>query len=49
VLIPEMNTGQLSLLIRARFLVDAKAYTKVEGLPLFAEELEREIMRLSDG
>lgn len=49
VLIPEMNTGQLSLLIRARFLVDAHSYTKVEGLPLFAEELEGEIMRLLDG
>jgi Pyruvate:ferredoxin oxidoreductase and related 2-oxoacid:ferredoxin oxidoreductases, alpha subunit len=49
VLIPEMNAGQLSLLIRARFLVDAKSYTKVEGLPLFAEELEGEIMRLLDG
>ncbi len=49
VLIPEMNTGQLSLLIRAKFLVDAHAYTKVEGLPLFAEELEGEIMRLLDG
>ena len=49
VLVPEMNTGQLSLLIRARFLIDAKAYTKVQGLPLFAEELEGEIMRLLDG
>lgn len=49
VLIPEMNSGQLSLLIRARFLVDAKSYTKVEGLPIFAEELEGEILRLLDG
>jgi 2-oxoglutarate ferredoxin oxidoreductase subunit alpha len=49
VLIPEMNTGQLSLLIRGRFLVDAHSYTKVEGLPIFAEELEGEIMRLLDG
>jgi 2-oxoglutarate/2-oxoacid ferredoxin oxidoreductase subunit alpha len=40
VLIPEMNTGQLSVLIRAEFLVDAVGYTKVEGLPIFAEELD---------
>jgi len=46
VLIPEMNLGQLALLIRGRFLVDAVSYTKVQGLPIFAEELEREILRV---
>ncbi len=40
VLIPEMNTGQLAKIIRAEFLVDAVSYTKVEGLPIFAEELD---------
>ncbi|MGQ0669733.1 MAG: 2-oxoacid:acceptor oxidoreductase subunit alpha [Actinomycetota bacterium] len=44
VLIPEMNMGQLALLIRARFLVDARSFTKVQGLPIFAEELESEII-----
>ena len=48
VLIPEMNMGQLAALIRARFLVDAQSYTKVQGLPIFAEELEREIARVLD-
>jgi 2-oxoglutarate/2-oxoacid ferredoxin oxidoreductase subunit alpha len=48
VLIPEMNMGQLSTLIRARFLVDVQSYTKIQGLPIFAEELEREITRLLD-
>jgi 2-oxoglutarate ferredoxin oxidoreductase subunit alpha len=46
VLIPEMNTGQLALLVRGRFLVDARSFTKVEGLPIFAEELEAEILRV---
>ncbi len=46
VLIPEMNMGQLSLLIRGRFLVDAKSVTKVQGLPFFAEELEAEILKM---
>ena len=45
VLIPEMNTGQLVKLIRAEFLVDAESYSKVEGQPIFAEELEHEILR----
>jgi 2-oxoglutarate ferredoxin oxidoreductase subunit alpha len=40
VLVPEMNLGQLSLLIRARYLVDAVSYTKVSGLPFKAEELQ---------
>jgi 2-oxoglutarate ferredoxin oxidoreductase subunit alpha len=48
VLVPEMNMGQLASLIRARYLVDAQAYSKVQGLPIFAEELEREIARILD-
>ena len=38
-----MNTGQLSKIIRAEFLVDAESYTKVEGLPLFSAELDEVI------
>jgi 2-oxoglutarate/2-oxoacid ferredoxin oxidoreductase subunit alpha len=44
VLIPEMNTGQLIEIIRGRFLVDAVGYNKMEGLPIFAEELEGAIL-----
>jgi 2-oxoglutarate ferredoxin oxidoreductase subunit alpha len=43
VLVPELNTGQLVRLIRAEFLVDAEAYSKVQGLPFGVSELEREI------
>jgi 2-oxoglutarate ferredoxin oxidoreductase subunit alpha len=43
VLIPELNTGQLSLLVRGRFLVDAASFTKVQGQPIFADELEEAI------
>ena len=39
VVIPEMNLGQLALLIRGRFLVDAVAYNQVRGLPFKADEL----------
>jgi 2-oxoglutarate ferredoxin oxidoreductase subunit alpha len=46
VLIPEMNRGQLALLIRGRYLVDAKSFTKVQGQPIFAEELETEILKV---
>ena len=40
VLVPETNTGQLVKVIRAEYLVDAQSYTKIEGLPIFAEELD---------
>jgi 2-oxoglutarate ferredoxin oxidoreductase subunit alpha len=40
VLLPEMNLGQLALLLRARFLVDVIAYNQVRGLPFKAAELE---------
>jgi 2-oxoglutarate/2-oxoacid ferredoxin oxidoreductase subunit alpha len=39
VLIPEMNLGQLAMLVRARYLVDAVGYNHVRGLPLKAAEL----------
>ncbi|HEY7400420.1 MAG TPA: 2-oxoacid:acceptor oxidoreductase subunit alpha [Actinomycetota bacterium] len=48
VLIPEMNLGQLAMLIRSRFLVDAISFAKVQGLPIFADDLEREILRVLD-
>ena len=48
ILIPEMNMGQLAMLIRARYLIDAQTYSKVQGLPIFAEELENEITRMLD-
>ena len=39
VMVPEMNLGQLSMLVRARYLVDAVGYNHVRGLPLRAAEL----------
>jgi 2-oxoglutarate ferredoxin oxidoreductase subunit alpha len=44
VLIPEMNLGQLSRLVRAEFLVDARSVTKVRGVPFTAGELEQAIL-----
>jgi len=44
VLVPEMNLGQLSLLLRGTYLVDAKPVNKVAGLPFTAGEIEFEIL-----
>ena len=43
VLVPEMNTGQLAQVLRAKYLVDVESFCKVQGLPLYAAEIEREI------
>jgi 2-oxoglutarate ferredoxin oxidoreductase subunit alpha len=39
ILVPEMNLGQLSRLIRAEFLAPAQAVTKIQGLPFTVTEL----------
>lgn len=43
VIIPELNLGQLALLIRAKFLVDAVSFTKVQGKPFKVVELVSKI------
>jgi 2-oxoglutarate/2-oxoacid ferredoxin oxidoreductase subunit alpha len=40
VLLPEMNLGQLAMMLRSRFLVDVIGYNQVRGLPFKAEELQ---------
>ena len=49
VLVPEMNLGQLSKLVRAEFLVDAQSLTKVQGFPFRAAEIEAKILEMIDG
>jgi 2-oxoglutarate ferredoxin oxidoreductase subunit alpha len=46
VLIPEMNMGQLSMLIRSRFLIDAISMNKVQGKPFFRTEIYAKVREL---
>lgn len=46
VLIPEINCGQLSLLVRAEYLVDAKKLNKVQGQPFKVSEIKEAINSL---
>ncbi|MFD0853112.1 2-oxoglutarate ferredoxin oxidoreductase subunit alpha, partial [Actinomadura adrarensis] len=48
VVVPEINLGQLALLLRGRFLVDVISYNQVRGLPFKAEELESVIRDVID-
>jgi 2-oxoglutarate ferredoxin oxidoreductase subunit alpha len=43
VLVPELNLGQLHWILRARYLVDAISYPKVQGKPFKQSELEERI------
>jgi len=45
VLIPEINNGQLIRIIRDQYLVDAKAYNKIMGVPITKAELTEEIRK----
>jgi 2-oxoglutarate ferredoxin oxidoreductase subunit alpha len=49
VLIPEINTGQLRLLVRGRFLVDAVGLNRVRGKPFPVPEVEQAARLLLDG
>jgi len=49
VLIPEINTGQLRLLIRGRYLVDAVGLNRVRGKPFPVPEVEQAARLLLDG
>jgi 2-oxoglutarate ferredoxin oxidoreductase subunit alpha len=43
VLVPELNSGQLCRMIRAKYLIDAQSIGKVAGLPFTAREIEAAI------
>jgi 2-oxoglutarate ferredoxin oxidoreductase subunit alpha len=46
VVIPEMNLGQLAMLIRAKYLTDAISVTQVRGLPFKADELSEMLLNV---
>ncbi|HVU98870.1 MAG TPA: 2-oxoacid:acceptor oxidoreductase subunit alpha [Puia sp.] len=49
VLIPEINNGQLIKIIRDQFLVDAKGYNKIMGVPITKSELVVKVRELLGG
>ncbi len=49
VLVPEVNLGQLSRILRAEFLVDAQTMSKMQGVPFRVGEIEAAITALLGG
>ena len=43
VLVPELNCGQLRMLLRAEFLIDAVGLNKIQGKPFLVSEIESKI------
>jgi 2-oxoglutarate ferredoxin oxidoreductase subunit alpha len=48
ILVPEINTGQLTRLIAAEYLVPSLSFSQVQGQPIRARDVEAEINRLLD-
>jgi len=46
VLIPEINNGQLIKIIRDQYLVDAKGYNKVMGIPITKSEIMDTVLKM---
>ncbi len=46
VIVPELNMGQLSMMLRAKFLIDIVSYTKVRGKPLIISDLIQQVEAL---
>jgi 2-oxoglutarate ferredoxin oxidoreductase subunit alpha len=49
VLVPELNRGQMLMLIRSSYLVDAKPLTKVRGQPFTISEIKRGVKQVLAG
>ncbi|RYG44940.1 MAG: 2-oxoglutarate ferredoxin oxidoreductase subunit alpha, partial [Chitinophagaceae bacterium] len=46
VLVPEINNGQLIKIIRDQYLIDAKGYNKIMGVPITKSEMKEEIKKI---
>ncbi|MCU1607281.1 MAG: korA [Modestobacter sp.] len=49
VVCPEMNLGQLAMILRAKYLIDVQSHTQVRGLPFRAAELAAVLQDVIDG
>ena len=48
ILVPEMNLGQLTSMIRSQFLVDARLISKVQGQRFLYSEIEAAVLAHMD-
>jgi 2-oxoglutarate ferredoxin oxidoreductase subunit alpha len=48
ILVPELNLGQLALLLQGRFVRPVERLNKVQGVPFSATEIEERILELTE-
>ena len=48
IIVPEMNRGQLAMVLRSTYLVDAESYSRVRGLPISNAELAADLQAIVD-
>jgi len=46
ILVPEMNLGQLSRLLKMEFVIDCESLLKIQGLPFKAKEIEKRVKEI---
>jgi len=46
VLVPEMNMGQLDMMIRSKFLIPTVALNKVKGIPFSKNEIKDKVLEI---
>ena len=49
VLVPELNLGQMCMILRARYLVDCIPFNKVQGRPFTVREIKEKVLELLNG
>lgn len=49
IICPELNMGQLSFLIKSRYLIEIDSFTKIQGQPFKSSELEEKIKKVLGG
>ncbi len=49
ILVPELNSGQLATLLRAKYLVDTISYPKIQGLPFKAADISTKVVEVITG
>jgi len=49
ILIPEMNLGQLRMILQAKYLIETVGFSKVKGVPFTSEEIELKIKEILKG
>ena len=48
ILVPEINSGQLTRLIAAEYLVPSVGFNRIQGRPMRARDIENEVNRILD-